>query len=228
MGRLLIATRQQQWSTQMTLASRVLQKLQWKRLSETDLQWQRLMTSFSSEESKWDHCGFVFSEFFLEKQMQLQSYPNSMQWCLGENLSPPYPTCAHYRSQSHQCVTKTGQKKTLPILLALTLWESESAPILCFGWTNYFEGAWGIQEPNLCLRTEVVYQQDPLLQSCRKNLFNKVPFEYAVCMAEAGQTSPKMKNTRDAVSMHSYEWGGTPVLGTGHTASSAQLQQCSP
>lgn len=111
MGRLLIATRQQQWSTQMALASRVLQKLQWKRLSETDLQWQRLMTSSSSKESKWDHCGFVFSEFFLEKEMQLQSYPNSMQWCLGENLSPPYPICAHHRSESHQCFTKTGQKK---------------------------------------------------------------------------------------------------------------------
>lgn len=55
--------------------------------------------AFSSEESKWDHHGFVFSEFFLEKQTQLLSYPNSMQWCVEENLSPPYSTWAYHRSQ---------------------------------------------------------------------------------------------------------------------------------
>lgn len=76
-----------------------------------ETQWNRSSVT-KAEDSKWNHCGFVFSEFFLEKQTQLLSYPNSMKWCLGENLSPPCvsPTCAHHRSQLHQCFTKTGQK----------------------------------------------------------------------------------------------------------------------
>lgn len=60
--------------------------------------------------------GFVFSEFFLEKQPQPLSYPHSMQWCLEENLSPPYPTCAYYRSQSHQHFAKIGQEKKNKII----------------------------------------------------------------------------------------------------------------
>lgn len=60
-----------------------------------------------------------------------------------------------------------------------------------------------MQEPNLCLRTEVAYQQDPLLQGCGNNLFNVVPFGSAVHVVAAGQPRSKVKSSSDTVGMHS-------------------------
>lgn len=103
--------------------------------------------SFSSEDSKPDSCGFVFPEFFLEKQTQFLSYPNSTQWRVKKPLlhTPPVHIIGPIMSKLHQ---RRAEEKCL-FCFASTLWEPESVPTLHFGWTNCFGGPWGVQEPNL-------------------------------------------------------------------------------
>lgn len=50
------------------------------------------------------------------------------------------------KSKLHQW---TARKEKSLFCFALTLWEPEPVPTLCFGWTNCFGEAWGMQEPNL-------------------------------------------------------------------------------
>lgn len=111
-----------------------------------------------------------------------------------------------------------AEKKKSPALLALTMWESESVPILCFGWTNCFEGAWGAQEPNLCLITEVVISRILYCRVTERTSSAWFPLDLHCAWQQQDSLALGLKNTSDTVSMHSCEWGSTPVLVTGHAA----------
>lgn len=58
--------------------------------------------------------------------------------------TPPAHIIGPITSKLHQ---RRAEEKCL-FCFALTLYESESVPMLLFGWTNCFGGAWGVQEPN--------------------------------------------------------------------------------
>lgn len=69
---------------------------------------------------------------------------HSGMWKRSLLHTPPVHTIGPITSKLHQ---QRAEEKCL-FCFALTLWESESVPMLRSGWTNCFGGAWGMQEPN--------------------------------------------------------------------------------
>lgn len=144
-----------------------------------------------------------------------------MQWCLAENLSPPYPTCAYHRSWSHQCFTKTGQKKKNHLFSLLWPYGSLSQHLFCA-----VDEQTDLKGPEECKSQICVWEQRLLISRilcCRvAEITSSTWFPLDLQCVWQQQDSLVLRwraqVTLSACTVHSHEWGSTPVLGRGHTA----------
>lgn len=181
------------------------------------------MTSFSSEDSRPDSCGFVFPEFFLEKLTQLLSYPNSTQRRVEEIPSPPYPTCTYHRSHHVKASPMKG-RRIMPILLCFNfvrIWVSAYAAL----WMNklLWRGLRGARAKSVgCVWEQGWFIGRTLC--CRvAGRISSMWFLLDLHCAWKQQDglAVSLKNSRDIVSMYSHDWGSTPVMVTGHATGRA-------